>query len=126
VLVVLGADDEIAYKSFRNLPEVHCVLAGELNAYDVLVSDWVVFTRATLPGPAPPTRAAASPPPRPRRPVVKDPRDVILAPVVSEKSYGLIDTNGVYTFTVHPDASKPEIRHAVQAIFGCGSPRSTP
>jgi large subunit ribosomal protein L4 len=53
VLVVLGADDEIAYKSFRNLPEVHCVLAGELNAYDVLVSDWVVFTRATLPAGSP-------------------------------------------------------------------------
>jgi large subunit ribosomal protein L23 len=48
---------------------------------------------------------------------VKDPRDVIIKPVVSEKSYGLIDTN-VYTFTVHPSASKPEIRDAVQAIFG--------
>jgi len=48
---------------------------------------------------------------------VKDPRDVIIKPVVSEKSYGLIDNN-VYTFTVHPSASKPEIRDAVQAIFG--------
>jgi large subunit ribosomal protein L23 len=47
---------------------------------------------------------------------VKDPRDVIIRPVVSEKSYGLIDTN-VYTFIVHPSASKPEIRDAVQSIF---------
>lgn len=47
---------------------------------------------------------------------MKDPRDVILAPVVSEKSYALLDTN-VYTFVVHDSASKPEIRDAVQAIF---------
>lgn len=49
-LVVLGTDDEVARRSFRNLPEVHTLVAGELNAYDVLCSDWVVFTRATLPG----------------------------------------------------------------------------
>jgi large subunit ribosomal protein L23 len=48
---------------------------------------------------------------------VKDPRDVIVAPVVSEKSYALMEA-GVYTFTVHPTASKPEIRDAVQSIFG--------
>jgi large subunit ribosomal protein L23 len=48
---------------------------------------------------------------------VKDPRDIILAPVVSEKSYGLIEQN-VYTFIVHPDARKPEIHDAVEAIFG--------
>jgi large subunit ribosomal protein L23 len=47
---------------------------------------------------------------------MKDPRDVILEPVVSEKSYGLLDAN-VYTFKVARDASKPEIRDAVQAIF---------
>jgi len=48
---------------------------------------------------------------------VKDPRDIILAPVVSEKSYALMD-QGVYTFYVHPDASKPEIHDAVEVIFG--------
>jgi large subunit ribosomal protein L23 len=47
---------------------------------------------------------------------VKDPRDVILAPVVSEKSYALSET-GVYTFKVHPSASKPEIHDAVESIF---------
>jgi large subunit ribosomal protein L23 len=45
-----------------------------------------------------------------------DPRDVILAPVVSEKSYSLLDQNA-YTFHVHPDANKTEIRQAVEAIW---------
>jgi large subunit ribosomal protein L23 len=48
---------------------------------------------------------------------VKDPRDVVVAPIVSEKSYALMEA-GVYTFRVHPEASKPEIRDAVQSIFG--------
>ncbi len=46
-----------------------------------------------------------------------DPRDVILAPVVSEKSYSLLDQNA-YTFVVHPDANKTEIRQAVETIWG--------
>lgn len=45
------------------------------------------------------------------------PRDVIIAPVISEKSYGLIDENA-YTFVVHPDATKPQIREAVEEIWG--------
>jgi large subunit ribosomal protein L23 len=48
---------------------------------------------------------------------MKDPRDIILAPIVSEKSYALIE-QGVYTFKVHPSASKPEIHDAVEAIWG--------
>ena len=48
---------------------------------------------------------------------MKDPRDIIIAPVVSEKSYALIE-EGVYTFKVHPSASKPEIRDAVESIWG--------
>ena len=48
---------------------------------------------------------------------MKDPRDLIIAPVVSEKSYDLMET-GVYTFKVHPSASKPEIKDAVEFIFG--------
>jgi large subunit ribosomal protein L23 len=47
---------------------------------------------------------------------MKDPRDVILSPVVSEKSYALLDTN-TYTFVVRPDANKTEIKEAIQAIF---------
>jgi large subunit ribosomal protein L23 len=46
-----------------------------------------------------------------------DPRDVIFAPVVSEKSYSLLDLNA-YTFVVHPDANKTEIRQAVETIWG--------
>jgi large subunit ribosomal protein L23 len=47
---------------------------------------------------------------------MRDPRDVIIAPVVSEKSYGLLETS-VYTFVVSSDASKPEIHDAVESIF---------
>jgi len=47
---------------------------------------------------------------------VKDYRDVLIRPVVSEKSYGLLEEN-VYTFVVAPSASKPEIRDAVEALF---------
>jgi large subunit ribosomal protein L23 len=47
----------------------------------------------------------------------RDPRDILIAPVVSEKSYGLLD-EGKYTFVVHPEANKTEIRQAVEAVFG--------
>lgn len=47
---------------------------------------------------------------------VSDPRDVIFQPVVSEKSYGLLDQNK-YTFLVHPDANKTQIKIAIQQIF---------
>ncbi|MFB0926797.1 MAG: 50S ribosomal protein L23 [Acidimicrobiales bacterium] len=47
---------------------------------------------------------------------MKDPRDVIIRPVVSEKSYMLLEDN-VYTFEVHPSSSKPEIKDAVETIF---------
>ena len=45
-----------------------------------------------------------------------DPRDIILAPVISEKSYALIEDN-VYTFIVHPDSNKTQIKIAVEKIF---------
>ncbi len=47
---------------------------------------------------------------------IPDPRDVLLAPVISEKSYGLIDENK-YTFLVHPDANKTQIKIAVEKVF---------
>ena len=46
----------------------------------------------------------------------RDPRDVIIRPVVSEKSYAAYDDN-VYTFVVAPDANKVEIRQAIETIF---------
>nr|WP_179446429.1 50S ribosomal protein L23 [Naumannella cuiyingiana] len=48
---------------------------------------------------------------------IRDHRDILLAPVVSEKSYGLIDENS-YTFVVAPDANKTEIKIAVEKVFG--------
>jgi large subunit ribosomal protein L23 len=48
--------------------------------------------------------------------VTANPRDIILRPVVSEKSYGLLET-GRYTFEVHPDANKTQIKIAIQQIF---------
>jgi large subunit ribosomal protein L4 len=57
VLVIVSPRDEAASKSFRNIPEVHVCLVGELNAYDVLVSDHVVFSQETLPN------TVAGPPP---------------------------------------------------------------
>jgi len=48
---------------------------------------------------------------------IPNPRDVLLGPVVSEKSYGLLDQNK-YTFLVWPDANKTEIRLAVEKVFG--------
>ncbi|NMO56533.1 50S ribosomal protein L23 [Actinoplanes sp. TBRC 11911] len=47
---------------------------------------------------------------------VADPRDIIIAPVVSEKSYSVLDQNW-YTFLVRPDANKTEIKIAIQQIF---------
>jgi large subunit ribosomal protein L23 len=47
---------------------------------------------------------------------IRDPRDVLLAPVVSEKSYGLLDENK-YTFLVTPNANKTEIKIAVESVF---------
>ena len=47
----------------------------------------------------------------------KDPRDILVAPVVSEKSYGLLD-EGKYTFLVDPRANKTEIKIAVEKVFG--------
>jgi large subunit ribosomal protein L4 len=49
ILVVLDRESEATWKSLRNVPEIHIMTTGELNAYDVLVSDWVVFTVASLP-----------------------------------------------------------------------------
>jgi len=56
-LVVVGREDDVAVRSFRNLPEVHLIPSDQLNAYDVLVSDYVVFSKDAVPSalPAPAT-----------------------------------------------------------------------
>ena len=48
--------------------------------------------------------------------MIADPRDILLRPVISEKSYGLID-EGKYTFIVSPDANKTQIKIAVEQVF---------
>ena len=48
---------------------------------------------------------------------IPDPRDILIRPVISEKSYGLLDENK-YTFIVAPDANKTQIKIAVESVFG--------
>ena len=48
---------------------------------------------------------------------VADPRDILIKPIISEKSYGLLDENK-YTFLVHPDANKTQIKIAMAEVFG--------
>ncbi len=60
VLVVLGDEDGYADRSFGNLPEIQTIMIGELNAYDILVNDWIVFTDETLPGQSQPGPARVS------------------------------------------------------------------
>ena len=99
------------------------VLPRELNAYDILVSDWVVFSKATLeaavahygrrhPSPDADAESGAD-----AEVTAKSARDILIRPVVSEKSYAAFDAN-VYTFLVAHDANKIEIKNAVESIFG--------
>jgi len=59
ILLVCSVNDETTWKSFRNVPSVHVITPGELNTYDVLVSDYVVFSRETLPAATAATADAA-------------------------------------------------------------------
>jgi large subunit ribosomal protein L4 len=72
-LVVLNRDDVAAALSFRNLPDVQVIEAPELNAYDVLCNDWLVFTRATLPSLEAAKTSAASESEDPDTPPTKAP-----------------------------------------------------
>lgn len=49
--------------------------------------------------------------------MIPDPRDILIAPVISEKSYGLLEDNK-YTFLVRPNTNKTEIKIAVEKVFG--------
>ena len=117
VLIVIGRSDEIGALSVRNLPGVHVLSPDQLNTYDVLNADDVVFSVEALDSYITAQQQA-------RQDeggfglmaTVTDPRDIILAPVISEKSYGLIEDN-VYTFVVHPDSNKTQIKIAIEKIF---------
>ena len=122
LLVVLDRDEDVAWLSLRNVAAVHALAVDQLNAYDVLVSDDVVFTTAALAalrrwpaqgqGHADRGRATETES-RGGREVsdlkIRDHRDILLAPVVSEKSYGLLDENK-YTFLVAPTPTRPRSR----------------
>ena len=135
---MLERGDDLTWLSLRNVDTVHLLAVDQLNTYDVLLSDDVVFTKgaydAFVAGAAEGKSVALEavagnfdrglpPPRRPPREEArrsehlhKDHRDVLIAPVVSEKSYGLLDANK-YTFLVHPDANKTEIKIAVEKVF---------
>ena len=116
-LVVMARDDDVTRRSLRNAPSVHLLPVDQLNTYDVLLSEDVVFTRAAYDAFVSrlddPTGASEDHMSR----LHKDHRDVLVSPVVSEKSYGLLDQNK-YTFVVLPDANKTEIKIAVEQVFG--------
>ena len=100
VLVVVAPYDELAIKSFRNLKTVQLVTSTELNAYDVLCSDWVVFTTDVLPGengevvgapPAPAVAAKAADKEEPVDDTVADEEPVEAEPVEDEPAEGVTD-----------------------------------
>ena len=115
-LVVLTRDEDLSERAVRNIPTVHVLRVDQLNAYDVLVSDDIVFSTAALEAFIAAKTAKEGRGLGMSAAHNKDPRDIILAPVVSEKSYGLID-EGKYTFTVDPRANKTEIKLAIEKIF---------
>jgi large subunit ribosomal protein L4 len=82
VLLVLGEDDDVAWRSFRNLGDVHCLYARELNAYDVLIADYVVFTRETLAGMGP----SVEPPDEPSESAVTVDTETDAEPAVMEET----------------------------------------
>ena len=101
--------------SLRNVPGVHLLAEGQLNTRDVLVSDHVVFTQEALDSfVGRSQRAEAGGRPAVNKTV--NPRDILLRPVISEKSLRLAD-DGKYTFIVAPGTHKIQIRQAVEATF---------
>ena len=79
------------------------------------------MTLSSRPQPCIPSLTAAQKQPlqgrKKKKKKIVNPRDIIIAPVVSEKSYGLMEQN-TYTFTVAKDSNKNQIKHAVEEIFG--------
>ena len=85
VLVVVGRDDANAALSFRNLPEVQLIAPGELNAYDVLCNEWVVFTQELLPSNDAPVKPAKAEAPAPA-PAAEE-------PAVEVQSFAAVDAD---------------------------------
>jgi 50S ribosomal protein L4 len=119
VLVILTDAEAHVALSFRNLEQVRGVLPAEgvgvadlIGAANVLASP----AASTSSPPAPRATPRGAPPGARRGGLTMDPSQVIIRPVVSEKSY-VLATADKYTFRVHPDAHKTQIRQAVEQLF---------
>ena len=113
-LVVVAEDEELVIKSFRNLEKVLVIAPAELEVASLVWARSVLISEAALPlvlG-----RAGVAQDGGGGGPMSLHPNQVLLAPVVSEKSYSLI-TDRKYTFKVHEDAHKTQIRQAVEELF---------
>ena len=111
MLVVLSEDEELLVKSFRNLERVLVTAPAELEVASLVWARSVLISEAALPlvlGRAGASGGGGG--------MSLHPNQVLLAPVVSEKSYSLI-TDRKYTFKVHEDAHKTQIRQAVEELF---------
>jgi large subunit ribosomal protein L4 len=85
ILIVLDRDrDHDAYRSFRNLPHVQLMLSGELNAYDILCNDWVVFARYNVPGAGTEVVEGEATPPKVVAPAEVAPTEVAPTEVAAE------------------------------------------
>ena len=122
------AAEEAVWKSFRNLGErVQIVLPEELNTYDVLVNDWLVFRKATLDDRRSPALRRAA---RRRRGgddamSSKDPRDIIIRPVVSEKSYAALRRERLHVRRRRTTPTRSRSARRSRRSSTCGSPTST-
>jgi large subunit ribosomal protein L4 len=89
-LVVVGRDDAATALSFRNLTEVQIITPGELNAYDVLCNEYIVFPQALLPTPAPAKQARATPTePAETEPVADEAPEVVEAAAPVDEAAGV-------------------------------------
>ena len=114
VLVVLRAEDDGRVEELPQPRRRPHLRHGELNAYDVLVS----ATGSSSPRPrCPATARSPAATHAAEEATVKDPRDIILAPVVSEKSYGAARRQRLHVQGRTPTRRKPEIHDAVESIF---------
>lgn len=114
ILLVLDESDANAALSFRNIPNVHVLPTGELNAYDVLVSDTVVFTQAALPvaeahsrksdKPAKATKSAAKASPQDAAPAESSAAEEPAAPV---QDAGPAESSAAEETAFGPDAHAP-------------------